>query len=226
MPAALREALESIEQRISVACSRSGRHRADVTLVAVTKTHGADLVEVALRAGIRDIGENRVQEARTKIEAVGARARWHLIGHLQSNKAGEAARLFDVIQTVDSVALAGKLARAATEAGKTLDVLIQVNVSGENRKSGASPGEVETLIRAIDSLPQLRFLGLMTIPPYLPAEEVRPFFRRLREMRDRLAETWENGRELSMGMSDDFEVAIEEGSTMIRLGRALFGERG
>lgn len=220
------DALRSVEARIAAACSRAGRRREEVTLVAVTKTHGAEVVEMALREGIRDIGENRVQEASAKIEEIGSRARWHLIGHLQSNKAKQAALLFDVVQTVDSAALAGKLARAAADAGKTLEVLIQIDLAGEAQKNGAPPEDAEALARAVAQLPELRYRGLMTLPPLLPPEEVRPYFRRLRELRDRLRQTWENGSELSMGMSADFEVAIEEGATIVRLGRVLFGERG
>lgn len=220
------DALRSVDSRIAAACSRAGRRREEVTLVAVTKTHGPEVVEMALREGIRDIGENRVQEAGAKIEEIGSRARWHLIGHLQSNKAKQAALLFDVVQTVDSAALAGKLARAAADAGKTLEVLIQIDLAGEAQKNGALPEDAEALARAVAQLPELRYRGLMTLPPFLPPEEVRPYFRRLRELRDRLCQTWENGSELSMGMSADFEVAVEEGATIVRLGRVLFGERG
>ncbi len=221
----LRAALGGIEARIARACERAGRRREEITLVAVTKTHGAEIVEAALEAGLADLGENRVQEAREKIPRVRARARWHLIGHLQSNKAAEAARLFDVVQSVDSVALAARLGRAAAVEGRTLDVLIQVNVGGEEQKSGVEPADAEGLARAIGAIPSLRLRGLMTVPPLLEPEEVRPHFRKLRELRDSIRGSCENCRELSMGMSDDFEVAIEEGATMIRLGRALFGAR-
>jgi hypothetical protein len=222
----LRPSLREIEARIACACERSGRRRDEVALIAVTKTHGAEIVEAAIEAGIAEIGENRVQEAREKIGRVRGRARWHLIGHLQSNKAAEAARLFDVVQSVDSEALAAKLGRAAAAEGKTIDVLIQVNVGGELQKSGVEPPAAAGLARAIEAIPSLRFRGLMTVPPFLPPEEMRPHFRALRELRDALRASYENCSELSMGMSDDFEVAIEEGATMIRLGRALFGARG
>lgn len=217
--------LREIEERIARACARAGRKGEEITLVAVTKTHGAELVRAAIEAGIVDVGENRVQEARAKVEAVGGRARWHLIGHLQSNKANEAAHLFDVVQSVDSEALAAKLGRAAAAEGKTIDVFVQVNVGGEQQKSGVEPDEAAALVRAVEATPALRLRGLMTVPPFLAPEEVRPYFRQLRTLRDRLRASCENCRELSMGMSDDFEVAIEEGATMIRLGRALFGER-
>ena len=222
----LERRLREIEMRVARACERSGRSRGDVALVAVTKTHGPDVVRAAIDAGLTQIGENRVQEARPKIAAVGPRARWHLIGHLQSNKANEAARLFDVIQSVDSEELAAKLGRAAAAEGKTLDVLLQINVGGEEQKSGVEPAGAQAVARAVAALPSLRLRGLMTVPPFLEPEEVRPYFRTLRGLRDDLSAAYESCRELSMGMSEDFEVAIEEGSTMIRLGRALFGERG
>ncbi len=221
----LAASLRGIEARIARACERAGRRRDEITLVAVTKTHGPDLVRAAIEAGLAEMGENRVQEARAKIEAAGGGARWHLIGHLQSNKANEAARLFDVVQSVDSEALAARLGRAAAAEGKTIDVFVQVNVGGEQQKSGVEPEGAQALARAIDATPSLRLRGLMTVPPFLPPEEVRPYFRRLRELRDRIRASCENCRELSMGMSDDFEAAIEEGATTIRLGRALFGER-
>ncbi len=222
----VRDALERIERRIAGACERAGRRREEITLVAVTKTHGPEAVRAALEAGIADIGENRVQEAREKIAQVSSGVRWHLIGHLQSNKANEAARLFDVVQSVDSESLAAKLGRAAAAEGKTIDVFLQVNVGGEEQKSGADPPAAEGVARTIAAIPSLRLRGLMTVPPFLAPEEVRPYFRKLRDLRDRLRPSCENCRELSMGMSDDFEVAIEEGATMIRLGRALFGDRG
>jgi PLP dependent protein len=222
----LRVSLREIEGRIARACERSGRRRDEVALIAVTKTHPPEIVDAAIEAGIGEIGENRVQEARDKIGQVRGRARWHLIGHLQSNKAAEAARLFDVIQSVDSESLALKLGRAAEAEARTIDVLIQVNVGGEVQKSGLDPSAAGALARAIEAIPSLRLRGLMAVPPFLPPERVRPHFRQLRELRDSLGASCENCRELSMGMSDDFEVAIEEGATMIRLGRALFGARG
>ncbi|MGH9457794.1 MAG: YggS family pyridoxal phosphate-dependent enzyme [Thermoanaerobaculia bacterium] len=225
MAADLAARLSAIEGKVEAACARSGRRREEVTLIAVTKTFGPDLVEAALAAGMRDLGENRVQEAREKVARAAGRARWHLIGHLQSNKAKEAVALFDCIQTIDSEALAEKVGRHAEDAGKSLDVLIQVNVGGEMQKSGVAPEEIAAVARAVDAHRSLRLRGLMTIPPLLPGESVRPFFRTLRELRERARETWPGCRDLSMGMSDDFEVAIEEGATMIRLGRALFGER-
>jgi PLP dependent protein len=209
-----------LEDRIAAACRRANRDRADVRLVAVTKTFPAADVEAAIAAGMTDVGENKVQEARGKKPSVEGVARWHLIGHLQSNKAKDAVPLFDVIQTVDSGALAEKIARAAEAAGKTQDVLLQVNIGREAQKSGVAPEETRALAARIAELPSLHLAGLMTIPPLGEPEEMRPHFRELRGMRDDLGL-----RELSMGMSDDFEIAIEEGATIIRVGRAIFGSR-
>jgi pyridoxal phosphate enzyme (YggS family) len=214
---AIRDNLAAVEARIAAACARAGRERRSVTLVAVTKTFPAIDVDHAIAAGVATVGENKVQEARDKKPRVMGVARWHLIGHLQSNKAKDAVRLFDVIQTVDSIELAERLARLAE---RPLDVLLQVNVGGEEQKSGAAPGAVPALARRVRELPPLNLAGLMTIPPLGEAEEMRPYFRALRAMRDDL------GLEhLSMGMTDDFEVAIEEGATIIRVGRAVFGSR-
>ncbi len=217
----IRANVAAVEARIAAACTRAGRTREAVTLIAVTKTFPATDVEHALAAGITNVGENKVQEARDKKPAVSGEARWHLIGHLQSNKAKDAVRLFDVIQTVDSIDLASRIARIASEAGKLQDVMLQVNVGGEDQKSGAGLREATEIASAIRELPSLNLRGLMTIPPLGEAEEMRPYFRELRTMRDDL------GLEhLSMGMTDDFEVAIEEGATIIRVGRAIFGSRG
>jgi pyridoxal phosphate enzyme (YggS family) len=213
----IRENLAAVEARIAAACERAGRKRSEVTLVAVSKTFPASAVDEVIAAGATDIGENRVQEARDKKPEVRGKARWHLIGHLQSNKAKDAAKMFDVIQTVDAVGLAEKLSRAATS---PLDVLIEVNIGDEPQKSGAATTEVDDLVRSIGALPNLRVQGLMTIPPVGAAEETRRYFGELRAMRDA------NGlQELSMGMSEDFEVAIEEGATIVRVGRAIFGSR-
>jgi len=213
----IRANAEAVEARIAAACERAGRARAAVRLVAVSKTFPASDVEHAVAAGMTDIGENKVQEARDKKPAVASGARWHLIGHLQSNKAKDAVRLFDVIQTVDSFELAEKLGRAAETAGKRQDVLLQVNVGRELQKSGAAPEETAALVKRIGGIAGLQVTGLMTIPP---VGDARPYFRELRTMRDDLGLT-----ELSMGMTDDFETAIEEGATIIRVGRAVFGRR-
>lgn len=217
----IRTNVSALEARIAGACARAGRARADVTLVAVTKTFPASDVSHAIAAGMTDVGENKVQEARDKKPSVAASARWHLIGHLQSNKARDAVRLFDVIQTIDSVVLAERVARFAESEGKRQEVLVQVNVGGEEQKSGAEIADVPSLVRRVSALPSLHLSGLMAIPPFLEAEAMRPYFRRLRALRDDLGLP-----ELSMGMTDDFEVAIEEGATMIRVGRAIFGARG
>lgn len=227
VPRHLRENLAAIEARIAAACSRAGRPRESVTLIGVSKTFPPSLIDAAVALGVRDIGENRVQELRDKAGQVSAEPRWHLIGHIQSNKAKDAARVADVVHTVDSLKIAERLSSEATRLGKTLDVLIQVNVGGEEQKSGVAPGGAAELADAVGRCESLRLRGLMTIPPVAPPEESRRSFAALRELRDRLAGRSGSGifSELSMGMSDDFEVAIEEGATMIRIGRALFGER-
>jgi PLP dependent protein len=212
---------KEVERRIAFACARSGRSRDEVTLVAVTKTFPAEAVTSAIAAGLTDVGENRVQEARDKQPLVRGRARWHLIGHLQSNKAKDAVRLFDVIQTVDSIELAEKIAKAADAAGKRQDVLVEINIGREPQKGGFEPEAGDAAVRQIGTIPSLRVRGLMAIPPAGQPEEARRFFRELRALRDALGM-----EQLSMGMSDDFEVAIEEGSTMVRVGRAIFGSRG
>ena len=217
----IRAGLESVEARIAAACQRAGRSRESVTLVAVTKTFPADAVDAVIAAGAKHVGENRVQEARDKKPAVSSPAQWHLIGHLQSNKAKDAVRLFDVIHTVDTLGLAEKIARSAETSGKVQDVLIEVNIGREEQKAGVDPDDVIALARDCSSLGGIRLRGVMAIPPVGPAEEMRPYFRDLRRLRDeaRLVD-------LSMGMTDDFEVAIEEGSTIVRVGRAIFGSRG
>ena len=217
----IRENVAAVEERIARACARSGRTRGEVTLVAVSKTFPASFIDEAIEAGITEVGENRVQEAREKKPLVRGAARWHLIGHLQTNKARDAVRLFDVIQAVDSLDLAEKLARAAEAHGKRQEVMLQVNIGDEPQKSGIERAEVEAVARHAAALASLRVIGLMALPPIGTPEESRPYFRELRSMRDAL------GLEhLSMGMSEDFEAAIEEGSTIVRVGRAIFGSRG
>ncbi len=216
----IRSNIEALERRIADACARAGRPRGEVRLVAVSKTFPASDVDHAIAAGMTDVGENKVQEARDNKPSVGGHARWHLIGHLQSNKAKDAVRHFDVIQTIGSVELAEKVARAAEAMGKRQEILLQVNIGREPQKSGAEPSETAELLRRIGQIPSLHLTGLMAIPPDVGAEEVRVYFRELRSMRDDLGV-----HELSMGMTDDFEVAIEEGATIIRVGRAIFGSR-
>ena len=218
--AEIRANLAAVEARIAAACARAGRSREDVRLVAVTKTFPAADVDHVLAAGVSDVGENRVQEARDKKPEVLGTARWHLIGHLQSNKARDAVRLADVIQSVDSLSLAEKIARAAEADGKVQDILLQVNIGREPQKSGAAPDETLALAGSVARLEGVRLLGLMAIPPFGEAEETRPWFRELRTLRAAAALP-----ELSMGMTDDFEAAIEEGATIIRVGRAIFGQR-
>jgi pyridoxal phosphate enzyme (YggS family) len=213
----LRANIAAVEARIAAACARASRARAEVRLVAVTKTFPATDVDLAIAAGMTDVGENKVQEARDKQPLVSSAARWHLIGHLQSNKAKDAVRLFDVIQSIDSFALAERVARYADAAGKRQEVLLQVNVGEEEQKSGVAAEDVPALAKRISALPSLHLTGLMTIPP---VGDARPHFRELRKMRDDLGL-----EELSMGMTDDFEVAIEEGATIVRIGRAIFGIR-
>jgi pyridoxal phosphate enzyme (YggS family) len=220
--------------RIEAAARRAGRAPEEVKLVTVSKTHPAALVREAASAGLRDFGENRVQEAGEKIDALKPEApglRWHLIGHLQPNKARRAARLFDLIHTVDSAALVGRLERICAEEGRdSLDVLVQVDLAGEETKSGASEDELPAVFESLKGCERVRCRGLMILPPFFEdAGRVRPFFRRLRGLRDELRGRGAFGGgegELSMGMSHDYEVAVEEGATLVRVGTAIFGERG
>ncbi|HUP45551.1 MAG TPA: YggS family pyridoxal phosphate-dependent enzyme [Thermoanaerobaculia bacterium] len=220
-PDQIRSNLAAVERRIAAACELSGRNRSAVTLVAVSKTFPAAAIRAALDAGATDVGENRVQEARDKKPEVPEPARWHLIGHLQSNKAKDAVRLFDVIHTIDSTALAERVGRAAAAAGKRQEVLIEVNIAREPQKAGTDPADVEGMVHAIRRTEALSLLGLMAIPPMGEPEAMRPYFRELRTLKESLGLL-----QLSMGMTDDFEVAIEEGATIIRVGRAIFGTRG
>ncbi|MBN1517539.1 YggS family pyridoxal phosphate-dependent enzyme [Candidatus Sumerlaeota bacterium] len=219
------ENLHRIQQRIRLACERAGRDPHDVRLVAVTKNHGAERVSQALDAGCGAFGENRVQEAQEKIPRLPP-AEWHLIGHLQRNKARLAVQLFHMIHSVDSERLARALSQAAESEGRSIEILLQVNVSGEESKFGAEPEQVEALARTALGLPGLRVRGLMTMAPYSDdPEDARPVFRGLRELRDQLRQKGlEQLRELSMGMSGDFETAIEEGATLVRVGSAIFDE--
>jgi len=204
--------------RVEAACRRAGRNAADVTLVAVSKTFPAEVVTAVIEAGASDVGENRVQEARDKKPLARGAARWHLIGHLQSNKAKDAVRIFDVIQTIDSIELAEKVGKAASAAGKRQEVLLEVNIGRESQKAGADPAGVEALARAVARVESLDVKGLMTIPP---VGDPRAYFREMRTLREATGLP-----HLSMGMTDDFEIAIEEGATLIRVGRAIFGSRG
>lgn len=225
------ENLDEVRRRIGVAAERSRRRAEDIKLVAVTKTHPSDVLRSAIDAGISTFGENKVQEAEGKINELGRNAaEWHLIGHLQSNKARKAVQLFDVIQSVDSVELAMRLERICIEEGRhKLSIFVQVDLAGEATKSGIAEGELPTLVNYLRTCDRLRFDGLMILPPFAgDAEAMRPFFRRIRKVRDDLlaAGSFENGKgELSMGMSGDYEVAVEEGATIVRVGTAIFGRR-
>jgi PLP dependent protein len=222
------ENLTPIRERIARAAQHAGRRAEEITIVAVTKTHPADAIIPAYDAGLRHFGENRVQEFESKTAALAnLKATWHLIGHLQSNKAARAARLFDRIDSVDSLALAQRLDASAAAENKKLGVLIEVHLSNETTKSGVSEAELPALAESIATFPYLRLQGLMTIPPFVddPAS-ARPFFRKLAALRDQLSRNLARPLPtLSMGMSHDFEIAIEEGATEIRLGTALFGAR-
>ncbi len=223
------ERIRQVRLRVAEAATRSGRSADDVTIIAVTKTVPIERIALAYELGLKVFGENRVQEARAKVAALPyPLIHWHLIGHLQTNKVARAVELFDLIHSVDSLHLAEALERSAAKRERTVSVLLQVNVSGEASKEGVSPAELPELAEGARRLPHLRVQGLMTIAPETDQpEEVRPVFRRLRELRDDLRERFPHGSwdALSMGMSNDFLVAIEEGATMVRIGRAIFGER-
>lgn len=226
----MKERLETVLDRIRKAAVACGRDPQSVRLVAVSKTVAAERVRAAVAAGVDTLGENYIQEARAKIEALAALpVAWHFIGHLQSNKAKYAVRLFELIHTVDSLKLAAELDRQAARAGKTQRVLVQVNVSGEASKSGASQAEAGRLVADIGKLAHLSVEGLMTMPPFFDQpEKARPSFRALRRLRDEIQQRHLPGvdlRELSMGMTGDFEAAIAEGATLVRIGTAIFGER-
>jgi pyridoxal phosphate enzyme (YggS family) len=218
---------EEIRDRMEKAIVRSGREHGSVRLVAVSKTRTVEEITNAVEAGVTDVGENKVQEAEAKKPAIEASARWHLIGHLQKNKAKKAVQLFDVIHSVDSVAIGERIDRVASEIGKVQPVLVQVDLAGEDTKFGLPESDLLEALETLAPRPHLRMEGLMVLPPYLDdAHDVRPYFRRLREL---LREAHERGllggEELSMGMSHDFEIAIEEGATLIRVGTAIFGPR-
>ncbi len=221
------ENLQTLQEKIESACLRAGRDPREVQLVAVSKTRGPEVIAEALEAGQMIFGENRVQEAEPKIEALPGRCRWHLVGHLQSNKARRAVRLFEMIHSVDSLKLAETIARLCEEEGARPQVLIQVSVSGEASKFGIQPEALCESIEAFLELQPLEIVGLMTVPPLgKTAEESRRYFAALRELRERLEQKAGIGLpELSMGMSNDFEIGIEEGATLVRVGSAIFGER-
>jgi pyridoxal phosphate enzyme (YggS family) len=223
--------LRDVRTRLAAAAQRSGRHPDEVTLVAISKTHPPAVIKQAIALGATDLGENRVQEAEGKIAEIGREnVHWHLVGHLQANKARRAVSLFDVIHSLDTVELAQRLDRLCTEQGRaSLPVLIQVELGHEETKSGIDESELTHLVESLGPLTRVKLIGLMTLPPFFDnPEQSRPFFRRLRELRDELNQRGAFGDrtgELSMGMTHDFEVAIEEGATMVRVGTAIFGAR-
>jgi PLP dependent protein len=223
----LAERLDKIQQRIRAACERAGRSPDSVRLLAVSKTHPPETIRAAADCGQVFFGENKVQEARAKIPLCPGRLHWHFIGHLQSNKCRDAVELFEMIQSVDSLPLAREINQRAEAAARTLPVLLEVNVAGEASKFGYAPDQLLAELKALNALPRLEIQGLMTVPPWAAEpEKARPHFRRLRELKERAGTVLGAPlAHLSMGMSDDFEIAIEEGATIIRIGTALFGPR-
>jgi len=217
----IRRNLARVQEAIAASCARAGRSPDGVLLIAVSKTMDVERVRLAIEAGVAALGENRVQEAKAKIEALGHPVPWHLIGPLQTNKARDAVRLFDCIQSMDRIELAREIDRRARAAGRTVDVLVEVNVGEESQKAGVRPDELKSLLDAISRLDRIRVRGLMAIPPAAAdPEQSRPYFRRLRELRDACGL-----EQVSMGMSADYQVAIEEGATIVRVGTAIFGPR-
>ncbi len=223
----LQENLTRIRSRIDQACERSGRQPDSVRLMAVSKNQSPELVAQAASAGLTLFGENRIQEAKVKIPLCPSQLEWHFIGHLQSNKSRDAVSLFHVVQGVDSLALAEELQKQAIKQARSLPILLEVNVAGESSKFGWNPDRLLAELLQLNALNRLEVHGLMTIAPYaVDPEQVRPIFRRLRELRDRCTDLLGAPLPvLSMGMSGDLEVAIEEGATLVRVGTALFGER-
>jgi pyridoxal phosphate enzyme (YggS family) len=223
----LAENYQSIQQRIAQACARAGRAPESVTLIAVSKTHPPEAVAEAAKLGLMTFGENKVQEAKAKIPLCPGRLRWHMLGHLQTNKCRDAVALFEMIQSVDSLYLAEELSKRAEQAAKNLPILLEVNIVGEASKFGYKPEKVLEELERINALPRLEIHGLMTVPPWTPTpEKVRPVFQKLRELKTECEQKLGAPLpHLSMGMTGDFEIAIEEGATMVRIGTALFGER-
>lgn len=222
----IKENLLRVKERIEKAALRAGRDPQEIKLVAVSKTVDVTRIKEAIDSGVSILGENYVQEARKKIEEIGRSVSWHFIGHLQSNKAKYVIKLFDMLHSLDNVPLAEELNQRAKQADQRLRVLIEINLSGETTKFGTQEGKIWDLIDRVLQLKSLSLEGLMTMPPYFDsAERVRPYYRRLRELREKLIQEGIPMKELSMGMSNDFEVAIEEGATYVRIGTAIFGPR-
>ena len=219
--------LISIQQRIRAACGRAGRESASVTLLAVSKTHPPETIQTAVNCGLLHFGENKIQEAKAKIPLCPGKARWQFIGHLQSNKVRDAVELFEMIQGVDSLGLAREISKRAEQAAKTVPILLEVNVAGEASKFGYQPARLLAELKELNALPKIEIHGLMAIPPFSPLpEKSRPYFQRLRELKIESEKILGFPLpHLSLGMSGDFEVAIEEGATIVRIGTALFGER-
>jgi PLP dependent protein len=219
--------LAAVRERIAAACARGSRDPSAVTLVAVSKGHPPESIQAAVEAGHTVFGENRVQEAKAKIPLSPGRARWHMIGHLQSNKARDAVTLFEMIESVDSLSLATEVNKWAEKSAKTMPILLEVNIAGESSKFGYNPEALVAELRQINALPKIELHGLMTMAPWTQeAAKVRPVFRRLRELKERCEQILGAPLpHLSMGMSGDFEPAIEEGATIVRIGTALFGTR-
>jgi pyridoxal phosphate enzyme (YggS family) len=219
--------LAAIQQQIQAACARAGRDTQSVLLLAVAKTHPAETIAEAVKSGQVFFGENKVQEARVKIPLCPGKARWHFIGHLQSNKVRDAVELFEMVQGVDNLSLAREISKRCEQAAKPMPILFEVNVAGESSKFGYPPEKLLAELKELNSLPRITVEGLMTIPPYaVDPEKSRPHFRRLRELKTQCEEILGASLpHLSMGMSGDFEIAIEEGATIVRVGTALFGLR-
>ncbi|MBI5143476.1 MAG: YggS family pyridoxal phosphate-dependent enzyme [Candidatus Omnitrophica bacterium] len=216
--------LKAVTQRIATCCERSNRSPEDIVFVCVTKEAGIKEIEEVVRSGVKDLGENRVQDALLKYKVIGNKARWHLVGHLQTNKAKDAVRMFSLIHSVDSERIARAIDKEAEKINKIQDVLVQVNVSGEDRKYGIAPDEFMEFLKVINIYPNINMKGLMTIAPEVDDPDLaRPYFKRLRELKNEIYSILNTQYSiLSMGMSNDFEVAIEEGSNMVRIGRAIF----
>jgi pyridoxal phosphate enzyme (YggS family) len=227
----LAERFANVRHRIEAAALRCNRSPDEITLIAISKTHPTEVIRAGIDLGLTDFGENRVQEAEGKILELGRKAaRWHLVGHLQANKARRAVSLFDYVHSLDSPSLAERLDRlCAVQQREALPVLIQIDLGGEETKTGIDPRELPELLEATAACQRLRLIGLMTLPPYFEDPDcARPYFKTLRELRDKLQRQGHFGErpgELSMGMSHDFEIAIQEGATMVRVGTAIFGER-
>lgn len=223
----VKDNLETINKKIKEAALKVNRDPQEIKLIAVTKTATLEQIKEAINEGVKIIGENKVQEAKGKYQVLTTEVKWHLIGHLQTNKVKYAVEIFDLIHSVDSIKLAKEIDKRSVQFKKTIDVLIEVNISGEETKYGYNPEKVEAFLKEISEFSGIRVRGLMTIAPISKnKEEVRPYFRRLRELSERIRDKNIKNIKmdyLSMGMTDDFEIAIEEGANMVRIGRGIFG---